>query len=165
MKRKVFVVILGIFVTTGLSADPPPNTEGPSAPRLASPNWPPFQFWVTMARLNEEGKVVLKFQTTRSVPLTATRVLREGKEVEEKHTFYTWETSWVDQTYDPKDIKLLGSDGNPLDKKKLPELLKKERPVLILYGDGKLESTFSKVIKKVIKEGTPILVLPFQGPS
>jgi hypothetical protein len=160
MKRMFIVIIFGIFMATGMCADTPPNTEGPSAPRLASPNWPPSQFWVTMARLNEEGKVFLEFQTTRSVPLTATRVLRDGKEVKEKHTFYTWETSWVDQTYDPKDIKLLGSDGKPLDKKKFPEILKKERPVVILYDD-KIDSTFLKVIK----EGTPILVLPFQEPS
>ncbi|MHB1424352.1 MAG: hypothetical protein ACYC3I_14355 [Gemmataceae bacterium] len=93
--------------------------------------------------------------------MTATRILRDGKEVEEKHTFYEAVAGWEDYVYEPKDIKLLGSDGKPLDKKMLPELLKKERPVLYAYGDGKIDSTFLKVIK----EGTPILVLPFSEPS
>lgn len=163
MKRMVFVAILGIFLTTGLSADPPPPDVAP-APFLASPPFPPFQIWVTMARLSKKGQVVLKFQKTRSVPVTATRVLRDGKEVKENHTFYESVTSWEDQTYDPKDIKLLDNDGKPLDKEKIPEFLKKERPVLIRYGEDKIDSTFLKVIK----EGTPILILPgsmFPGPS
>ena len=171
MKRIVFVAIFGIFVTTGLSADPPPPAqalEPPEAPRppspdvapepvVVSPAWPGFQIWITMARLNKKGQVVLKFQKTRSVRLTATRVLRDGKEVKEKHTFDELVTDWVDQVYDPKDIKLLGSDRKRLDKKMLPELLKKERLVLIMYGDEKIDSTYLKVIK----EGTPILVLPW----
>lgn len=160
MKRIVFVIVIGTILATGLCADtPPPDVAQPLAPPAFL--GPPLQVSATMARLNKKGQVVLKFQATRYVPVTATRVLREGKEVEEKHTFYETVTGWEDQTYDLKDIKLLGSDGKPLDKKTLPELLKKERPILLMYGEGKIDSTFLKVIK----EGTPILVLPFQGPS
>jgi hypothetical protein len=162
MKRMVFVAILGIVMTSGLCADTPP-TGVTSAPGIVGP--PPFpllQLLATMARLNKKGQVVLKFKVTRSVPVTATHVLRDGKEVKEKHTFYEWVTYWEDQTYDPKDIKLLDSNGKPLDKKVLPELLKKERLVLLLYGDDKIDSA----LLKVIKEGTPILVLPpYQGPN
>lgn len=160
MKRKVFVTIFGIFLATGLCADTPPSTL-PPVQQAEWPAWPPFQIWGAMARLNKNGQVVLKFQKSRSVPVTVTRVLRDGKEVKEKHTFYETVNGWEDQAYDPKDIKLLDSDGKPLDKKELPELLKKERPLLILYGDDKIDSTFLKVIK----EGTPILVLPPLGPS
>jgi len=160
MKRMVFVAILGIFVTTGLSADHPYLSRAP-APlypgTLASLSHPS----ATMARLNKKGQVVLKFQRTQFVPVTVTRVLRDGKEVKEKHTIYEEVTAWEDQAYDTKDIKLLGSDGKPLDKKMLPELLKKERPVLYMYGDGEIDSTFLKVIK----EGTPIIVLPSPQPS
>ncbi len=144
MKRMAFVAIFGLFVTTGLCAlcvDTPS-----SAPHI----------WATMAWLNKKGQVVLKCPTFQNVPVTATRVLRDGKEVEEKHTFYEAVTGWEYQTYDPNDIKLLGSDGRPLDKKILPELLKKARPVLYMYGDNKIDSTFLKVIK----EETPILLLP-----
>ncbi len=167
MKRMVFVAILGIFVTTGLGADTPPRgeTDPPPPEQAGSRLGPPSQFlWATMARLNKKGQVVLRFQITRFVPITATRVLRDGKEVEEKHTFSEPVTRWEDQVYDPKDIKLLGSDGKPLDKKMLPELLKNERPVVLMYGDDKIDST----LLKVIKEGTPILILPAsypEGPS
>lgn len=162
MKRMVFVAILGVMVTTGLSADTPPPGV-PLAPTQVQGSLVPvpLAYSATMARLNKKGQIVLKVQITRYVPLTATRVLRDGKEVEEKHTIYEPVTRWEDQTYDPKDIKLLGSDGKPLDKKKLLELLKKERPVLCIYGESEIDSTFLKVIK----EGTPILVFPVQGPS
>lgn len=161
MKRTVCVAVVGIFLATGLSADtPPPPAQALEQP-LGPPPLPPLQLYVTMARLNKKGQIVLKFQITRYVPVTATRILRDGKEVKEKHTFYETVTGWEDQAYDPNDIKLLDTDGRPLDKKTLPELLKKEQPAPFMYGEGKIDSTFLKVIK----EGTPILVLPFQGPS
>jgi hypothetical protein len=154
MKRLLFVAILGTILTTGLCAETPPPAPGytpvplgPSLPSSAS---------AAMARLNKKGQVVFNIWTTRAVPVTATRILRDGKEVKEKHTFYEEVSGWEDQAIDPKDIKLLGSDGKPLDKKMLPELLKKERPVLYMYGDDKIDSTFLKVIK----EGTPIFLLP-----
>ena len=162
MKRLLFVAILAVIVTMELSAETPPPAQGyttvPLGPSL------PSSAPAAMARLNKKGQVVFKFWTTRYVPVTATRVLRDGKEVKEKHTFYETVSGLEDKAYDLKDIKLLGSDGKPLDKKMLPELLKKERPVLYIYGDDKIDSTFLKVIK----EGTPILILPLPlvpGPS
>jgi hypothetical protein len=162
MKRLFFMTFLGIFVTTGLCDDTPDPDLPPPAPEQAGAlGAPPPSYSAAIARLNKKAHVVIRFQVTRSVPLTATRVLRDGKEVKEKHTFYEWVTGWEDLAYDPKDIKLLGSDGKPLDKKMLPELLKKERPVVFTYGESEVDGTFLKVIK----EGTPILVPPWPGPS
>jgi hypothetical protein len=155
MKRMLAVAIFGAIMTTSLCADsPPPTTPYPSWPGGPESGAP--QPSATMARLNKRGQVVLKFWKARWVPMTATRVIRDGKEVNEKHSFFEFVGGWTHQTYDLKDIKLLGSDGKPLDKKMLPELLKKERPVLYIHGVDKIDPTFLKVIK----EGTPIFVLP-----
>jgi len=154
MKRLLFVAILGTILTTGLCAETPPPAPGYTPIPVGSPE--PSSASAAMARLNKKGQIVFKFWTTRYVPVTATRILRDGKEVKEKHTFYELVGAWEDKAYDLKDIKLLGSDGKPLDIKMLPEILKKERPVLYMYGEEKIDSTFLKVVK----EGTPIFLLP-----
>ncbi len=158
MKRMLFVAILGAIVATGLCADTPSAPKPPPPFPVLSESW---NLSAAMARLNKKGQLVLKIWTSRYVSLTATRIIRDGKEVEEKHTFYETVEGWEDQTYDAKEIKLIGSDGKPLDKKRLPELLKKERPVLYGYGEGKIDTVFLKVIK----EGTPIIFLPLPSVS
>lgn len=159
MKTIVICLLAGsVLVIDGQTQ---PKAGPPLAPvaQLTPPSEKPS---AGLAHINESGRLVLKFWTMRHERVVATRVLRNGKEVEEKVVFYQPVNAWRESEYNVQDLQYLGSDGKYVEAKLVPILLKKEQPVLYVFGDARIDPLFLKVLKK----GVLILILnPRRGPG
>ncbi|MGE3809039.1 MAG: hypothetical protein AB7K24_30620 [Gemmataceae bacterium] len=144
MKAIGACLLVSMFLS--LNAGAQPKAERPLLPvsQLTVPEKPS----AGLARLNPMGKLILKFWGVRHERVIATRILRNGKEVEEKVVFYQPVEGWQETLHDLDDVRILRSDGTDVEKKLVGFLLKTEQPVLYVIGDGKIDPAFLKVIKK-----------------
>jgi hypothetical protein len=147
MKSIGACVLASMFFTIDAGADPGKAGDGrPLAPvaQLPMADKPS----AGLVRLNPAGQVVLKFWSVRHERVVATRVIRDGKEIDEKVVFYQPVAGWQETLLDIDDIRLLRSDGTDIEKKSIGFLLKSEQPVLYTIGEARLDPTYFKIIKK-----------------
>jgi RNA polymerase sigma factor (sigma-70 family) len=86
------------------------------------------------------------------------RVQRKGTEGEDKELVYVPVVQLVTRSLDPAETPVYGMDGRRIDPKRLPELLRKETPVLVSQ-DGKMVDPFHL---QLVKEGSLIVVPPLR---
>jgi hypothetical protein len=133
MSRLVLVVLAAVVLPSAVWADADLD------------DWP-CQPDVMLARVRKDGKVALKYWTYGS----EARKTKSGQ----------WVPRAVQEemVFDPGELQLRDVGGKALDRKLLPKLLQRERPVLVMYEGpgGRIDPAFLQVIK----EGVPVLVLP-----
>lgn len=160
MKTIVACLLAGSFLIIDTHAQPKAGPP-PLVPvaQLAPPSERPA---AGLARINDDGRLVLRFWTVRHERVVATRIVRNGKEVEEKVVFYRPVNAWQESEYNVQDLRYLRSDGKYVEAKLIPFLLKEEKPVLYVFGDAPIDPLFLKVLRK----DTLILILrPRPGPG
>jgi len=111
-----------------------------------------------VARVDDKGVLFLRRTVTHYVP-EQTTVKRPGQE-DQTTTTYRSVTEEQEKSYQLSKVQVVGTDGKPLAPGTLQALLEKERAVLV-SADGKPVDPF---YLQVIKELTPILVLPEEAP-
>jgi hypothetical protein len=133
MNRLVLAILAAVVLPPALRADA----------ELEELLKQPISPAVRLARITKEGKVALKSWMTHWLELKGGRVAPQVAE--------------EDEVFDLRELKVRDIAGKELDRKQLPKLLERERPVLVVCdGPGRIDPVFLKVIK----EGTLILVIP-----
>src|SRR5262249_20686110 len=103
--------------------------EEPAAPRGLPPR-------IALARVDEKGQLTLKETVTEYAPQQrAGTVVQDGKTITTVSTVLVPVTTVRLRSADLKDVQAYGADGKQIDAKKLPQLLRKETPVL-MSADG-----------------------------
>jgi hypothetical protein len=131
-------------------AGAPRGVEKPSKPKSPPPN-------KASASVDANGVLLLTLTSIRQVPVLEQRIVQQGGVVraETVTTFRNVNTTY-NQRWEIKDLQAFDKDGQKIDAKGLPKLLKNQTPVLVSADGKKVHSSYLKDAK----EGTVILVLP-----
>jgi WD40 repeat protein len=137
-----------LMIAAGIVLIPGAIASGDDEPRLPS-TAPPVR---VIARMDQEGRVVLRVPITEYQP-TETRVQQEGKE----QTILTPAPVVREETYrlSCKDVKVLGTDGQQVEREALAGRLKEEVPALYAVGEA-----VDTLHLRILKEGTLTIVVP-----
>jgi hypothetical protein len=139
----------------------PPIPAAPRGRQFGGLTLPPQPPPVTgLAVIDEQGRLHLCEVASVLVPVQEP-VQTDAKGGAQFVTRYAAVTQISESLLDPAVTPVYGTDGKRIDAKKLPELLRKEIPVLVAK-DGKMVDPFHL---RLIKEGSLIVVPPVTPPA
>jgi hypothetical protein len=149
MAARLLSLGLLTLLAGGLRADDPPRLPSGSQPVQV------------VAGVDKAGNLLVWRTTTELVPEQRTqRVERDGKVEQRTVVVYVPVTRQTKRSFPSKDVQAFGTDGKPIEPKKLAELLQKPAAVLV-SADGRPVDPF---YLQIIKEGTVVLVIRgFEG--
>jgi hypothetical protein len=137
------------FIALLLGSPVPADTvELPTTP-------PPLQ---VLASINKDGSIVLVDSVTEYKTVPRTRIFKtpDGKEKTETIEVRVPVVSFRSNVFPTKDVQVFDTKNNPVDVKKLPELLAKRVPALVSVDGNKVDPLHLRVVK----EGTLVFVVP-----
>jgi RNA polymerase sigma factor (sigma-70 family) len=115
---------------------------------------------VARARLDEQGRVVVKMPVYYYQPVTS--YVRAGEHVEYRPvTTYNRRSTFTFQAHDVGAVRAFTPDGKPLSGARLTALLRQETAVLVSADDKEVDPYHLQVVK----DGTPVLILPPTRPT